>query len=238
MAGNRLEYRFHIDAFKPETLPLARLAEYLADIAVILGEREHVHFVRVESGSTVPVVSVEWEAVPKVRQRVLSVKRRQAPAEVLRIADGLNRRLADDNASAVLINPHGANVFRFPGRDARECEPDFTFSQPGELFGVVIVVGGTSDPVPVHLDDEGRVQLCEAPRAIARGLAQLIFGSPVAVQGLGRWLREADGAWKMRSFRITSFRSLDNRPLTDIVTDLKKVPGGVAPESESAHHSQ
>ena len=38
------EYRFRIDAFSPETLPMARLAEYLRQLAVILGEPNDVPF--------------------------------------------------------------------------------------------------------------------------------------------------------------------------------------------------
>ena len=32
------EYRFSIDAYTPATMPMARLAEYMAQLALILGE--------------------------------------------------------------------------------------------------------------------------------------------------------------------------------------------------------
>ncbi len=170
------------------------------------------------------VPAVDWEAVPKVRKRVHAVKRRQAPTEVLRIADGINRRLADDNATAKLLGPQDTVVIRFPGRN-QEAEPEFAFTQPGELYGTIIVVGGTSDPVPIHIqEDEEHVHLCEAPRSLAKDLAQHIFGSTVVVDGFGRWAREADSSWKMRSFRITSFRVLDDRPLNEVIADLRRVP--------------
>ena len=41
-----LTYRLKIDAYTPETMPMGRLAEYMADLAVILGERAAVHFVQ------------------------------------------------------------------------------------------------------------------------------------------------------------------------------------------------
>lgn len=188
-----------------------------------MGEREHVHFGGLKRGSAVLVPVVDWEAVPKVRKRVHDVKRRVAPQDVLKTADNLNRKLADDNAVAELRDFNDAKVIRFPGRDLA-VEPEFAFSQPGELYGQVIVVGGTSDPVPVHLEDGERVHLCEALRPIARELAKYIFGATIRVQGVGRWAREADGTWKMRSFRITSFLELDDRPLTDVIADLRSVP--------------
>jgi hypothetical protein len=217
-----LEYRLRIDAYTPDTLPLWRLAEYLADLAVLLGEREHVHFRRIEKGSAVLVQSIDWESYPKVRSRVHAVKRRQAPQEVLRRADEFNRRLADDHAAATLYDPQGSKVLQFRGRDTHE-EPEYAFSQPGELYGTVVVIGGTSDPVPVHLQDGANIHLCEASRALARELAVHIFGVTIAVTGLGRWARSAAGEWKMRSFRIQQFRVLDDRPLAEVVEQLRRV---------------
>jgi hypothetical protein len=36
------EYRFRIDAFTPETMPMARLAEYMSQLAQLLGEPTYV----------------------------------------------------------------------------------------------------------------------------------------------------------------------------------------------------
>ena len=94
------EYRFVIDAYSPETLPMSRLAEYMADLARLLGRAERVHFVRLEPGSTVLVQSVEPEAVPEVQKRIRAVARDDAPADVTDAFKALNRHLANDNAIA------------------------------------------------------------------------------------------------------------------------------------------
>jgi hypothetical protein len=57
------EYRLRIDAFTPETLPMSRLAEYMADLATLLGEQERVHFARLENGSTALVHTIECHSV-------------------------------------------------------------------------------------------------------------------------------------------------------------------------------
>ncbi len=54
---------------------MARLAEYLHELAVILGEPRAVHFVRLDAGSTVIIHKVEQEAIPKVTDRVIAVAR-------------------------------------------------------------------------------------------------------------------------------------------------------------------
>ena len=73
------EYRFVIDAFTRDTLPMARLAEYMADLAVMLGEPESVHFIRVDEGSAVLVQQVDEPAVPKVRARTGLLRSGDAP---------------------------------------------------------------------------------------------------------------------------------------------------------------
>ena len=69
------EFYFWIDAFTPATIPMARLAEYMRELATILGEPAFVHFVRLKRGSTGIVHKVQIEAVPKVRDRATSVRR-------------------------------------------------------------------------------------------------------------------------------------------------------------------
>ena len=55
MGENRQVLEFVIqDSFTPATLPMARLAEYLADLATVLGEKEHVHFL--ESDFSMPFI--------------------------------------------------------------------------------------------------------------------------------------------------------------------------------------
>ena len=75
------EYRFEIDAYTPETIPLSRLSQYLGDLARIMGESANVHLVRIEKGSTAPIIRVDWEAEPKVRERLRAVKFNEGPLE-------------------------------------------------------------------------------------------------------------------------------------------------------------
>ena len=63
-----VELRFKINAYSPTTMPMVRLARYLDNLATVLGETNSVHLVSVEEGSTVPVLTVDWEAYPKLRQ--------------------------------------------------------------------------------------------------------------------------------------------------------------------------
>ena len=70
----REKFTFRIDSFTPETLPMARLAEYMAHLAALYGSEERVHFDKLKKGSAILQVIVDEPAIPKVFQRLQSVK--------------------------------------------------------------------------------------------------------------------------------------------------------------------
>ena len=161
------EYRFVIDAFTRDTLPMARLAEYMADLAVMLGEPESVHFIRVDEGSAVLVQQVDEPAVPKVRARTGLLRSGDAPPDALQAYRRANHRLRQDNAVGVITEAAGAEVLRLPGRELPEPLTFGAFNQEGSVDGVVIRLGGTSDPVPVHIETPGQaVSHCYASREV------------------------------------------------------------------------
>jgi hypothetical protein len=226
------EYRFKIDAYTPSTIPMARLAEYMHDLAMVLGERDFVHFVKLTKGSTILVHRIDREAIPKVEDRVASVRSGRGPAEALQAERSINRRLHNDNASGVLVRGTHATILRFPGRS--QALSFGAFAEEGSIDGVVIRIGGETDPCPVHLQslDETQVYLCDVDRALARKLASYLFDKEVRVHGVGRWLRDENGAWTLERFRIRSFDVLKDLPLTAVVASLRTVEGSKWPTLE------
>lgn len=218
------DYRFEIDAFTPDTIPLARLSQYLGDLARMMGQESSVHFVRVDKGSTIPVIRVDWEALPKVRQRLQSVRFNEGPAEARRAYKEINRKLIEDNANGVLIEPGAKKVIRFPGRDGAN-QPEFgPISQTGAFQGIPIKVGGESDPVPVHLEDGDAKHIVLAPRRIAKQIAPHLFTSTVRIEGKGRWLRNRMGEWEMLNFTATGFEVLPEGDVRSSVMALRAIP--------------
>ena len=211
------EYRFEIEAFSPETIPMARLAEYLTDLAVMLGNDKSVHFVRVDKGSTVPVIQVEYEAEPKIRERIRQIKHKEAPERALQAVASLDKRLAEDNGRGNLIDPRGAKVLKFPGKDKGSMPIFGHINQPGVFQGVPIKVGGDNDPVPIHLKDGKNKFIVLAKRSLAKDVANYLFTTVVRIEGMGRWVRTADGEWQMLTFTAHSVRPVDN---ADIKTNL------------------
>ena len=76
---------FYIDAYSPETIPMAKLAEYMADFAALLRKDNAVHFADLKKGSTQLVARVEFEDVPKVTTRLHDIRRGNPPKDALKI---------------------------------------------------------------------------------------------------------------------------------------------------------
>ena len=222
-----VKLRFTISAYSPATMPMARLARYLDNLATVLGETHSVHLLGVEEGSTVPVLAVDWEAYRKVRKRANEVRNQEGPAHVLKARRTIEADLSADNARyADLVDEHGARILRFAGATRSDESEYGPFSQPGTLDGVPIVVGGENDPVPVHLQSPDRVHNCLAARALAKRIGMHLFTTPLRVSGIGRWFRDREGAWTMKSFRIQDFAELATDSLSGATEHLRSIDAG------------
>jgi len=218
------EFRFRIGAYTPETMPLRRLAEYLAELAQTLGEDHAIHLVEINPGSTVLVHKIDAEAVPKIRARAEAVRLRAAPASAMRAYEKMNRLLRDDNASASLLED-GSEILAFPGKRI-EAEQLPSVSERGELDGEIMRVGGMGDPVPLMLvtDNGATLSGCYARRPIAKKLAERLF-EPVRLFGEGRWSRTSEGRWVLNWFHIDNFQALEGGGFADALTRLRATPG-------------
>lgn len=221
------EYRFRIaDSLTPQTLPMERLAEYMASLAKLLGEKDNVHFHSIEPGSAVLVATIDVPAQPKVRERVIAVRDGHGPGDARRAFTDLDELLREDNATGILSNAAGDVIIPFPGRSKPEPLVYGPFRQDGTIDGQLIRVGGKDETVPVHLRDGAIIHtgLVCTPE-IARRIALHLYGSTLRVHGTGSWFRTGAGEWELRSFRISDFEVLDETPLLTIVGKLRKVKG-------------
>ena len=218
-------YDFRIDVWKPETLPLKRLAEYASELARLFGSPADVHLLKIRKGSHVQEFAVANTARANVERQLALVRAADAPAELVRPYRNLNQYLRNDGGSAVLKIKGGAKVIEFPGCKTPLAE-EVIIHEVGMLDGVVIRVGGKDDTVPVWLEGEGGEKLtCTASRTIAKDLASHLFGATVRVNGIGKWRRNADRHWEIDAFDIKSWEPLDDSPLDEMITRLRAVSG-------------
>ena len=134
------EYKFIIDAYTPETMPMKALSEYLREWATLLGEEKNVHLLKIEKGSTTVVARVDREAEPKVRDRLIAVRNQDGPPEAMRAQEAIDQRLELDNASGYIADPVGEKLIFFPGCERIQALEYGPINQAGTLDGIPVSV--------------------------------------------------------------------------------------------------
>jgi hypothetical protein len=234
MMNDPRQYRLKIDVFSVENLPMLRLAEYITELARLLGEQEHVHFSHLENGSAVLVSNIDEPALPKVAERVQKVREGRASKDAMQAFQTLDGLLAKDNAVAVLIPPDRTNVIEFPGRTRPKPVRYGPFRERGTLDGTLIRIGGRDETIPLWLKDGDLEHHCQIREEVARRIAPYYLKGILRVHGSGKWLREENGSWVLQQFDVDDFEVLDDSPLVDVVAKLRAVEGSAWHESEDA----
>lgn len=232
-----IEYVFRIDAFTPDTLPMARLAEYLAALAKMLGHPEHTHFIRVDEGSAKLVHKVDPVDAPKVESRLNNVRVGSAPKDAMAAKQTLEELLANDNAIGALSEGQSGRVIvPFVGRDRPKPLAFPPFREDTTIDGQVVAIGGRDSTAHATLQDDDVFHVnLTMKREIARDLAKLLYGPAVRLYGNGRFERLPDGVWKMLDFRVERFELLDERPIAETLASLRSVPGNRLIEDRAAN---
>lgn len=224
---------FRIDSLTPETIPMARLAEYLKELSALYGSEQHVHFAGITAGSAKLAAELEQPAIQAVKSRLTLVKGGTPPADALKAYAALDKLLKTDNAAATIYSKQGDNILIFPGRDA-PTEETVSITQPTTLDGIVIKIGGRDDTIPVLLkDQEGNILKCVVKGYdTAKRLAHHYLDKPIRVHGTGRWTRTGSG-WKLENLSIQSWEPIDNRPAFEVLAQLRNVNGNEWLEHDS-----
>jgi len=231
---NWKEFRFKIEGkvngveLTPLTIPLARLALYLVDLAQLLGHRESVHLVAVQEGSTQPIIYVDALEESRVTERVRYAQRGAGPRDANWAYKKIDAKLRKDNASASIINvSQKAEVVEFPGIKTDLPQAYGPIKERASLVGELKRVGGFDPTIPIHLQRaDGLIFYCDADSSMAKQLAPFYL-CIVRVHGIATYSRGKEGVWKIDHFKIQSF---DPEPLSDdnfsaTMEKLRNVPG-------------
>lgn len=220
-------FAFRISAYTPDTIPMDRLARYMLEIAALMGNENHVHFDGLRKGSTVLRAKVEYEDIPKVENRLNDVGRIDAPADVVRIVNNLNKLLRDDNARATLKRIGGtAEIIKFPGRDIIVPQNIGPIKETGILEGAIVKIGGKDRTIHVLLvgEDGQEYRLTTTSREVAKQMAAHLF-EMVRVNGIGTWYRRESGLWELDTFQVQGFDPVDERTLIEAIAGLRAIEG-------------
>jgi hypothetical protein len=231
---NWKEFRFKIDGeidgveITPYTIPLARIAVYLADLAQLLGHHESVHLIAVAEGSTQSVIYVDSEEESRVIQRVRDAQRGMGPADANRAYKKLDNKLRQDNATAKILNvSQEVEIIEFPGKNANVPQVYGPIRERASIIGELRRVGGFDTTVPVHLQRrDGTIFYCEANESIAKQLGAYLYRS-IRVHGIATYSRGKEGVWRVDHFKIQSFdeEPLSTESFSATLDKLRAIPG-------------
>ena len=222
----RPNYTLYIGGYTPDTIPMARLAEYMQQFAAMLGSEEAVHFRGLEPGSAQVVAEVEAEAAPDVEQRLAQAAESETGSSTVAAFQKVFSMLREDQAAGFVYKngDQGQIVVTFEG--ATRLEPTFgPFWEEGSLEGILIRIGGEGDTKHLQLKQGTRkYSRIEADEETARLMRNYLF-EPVRIVGRGRWKRNEFGNWDLLKFQVKSFKPLDNSDLEEVVAQLQSIKG-------------
>jgi hypothetical protein len=206
---------------------MARLAQYMQNLAAILGHENAVHFDKLQPGSTRLVTKVDHEDVPKVATHLAQVKRGEGSAEATKAQAEIDRLLAEDNASGFVYedDDESAEIIDFPGVNRPRPTVYGPFNQDGSLDGILVSVSGADQTVHLQLQN-GAIKYTgiETNRETARRMARHMY-EPVRILGTGRWLRDAQGNWLLKKFRVASYTALAVGDLKEAINHMREIEG-------------
>lgn len=233
------EFRFKIEGevegveITPYTIPMARLALYLHDLAQLLGYPESVHLIRVADGSTQPVIYIDAEEESRITHRVRNAQRGTAERNANRAYKKLDHMLREDNASASILNiSQKADVIEFPGRKTNLPQAYGPIKERASVIGELKRVGGFDPSVPIHLKrTDGTIFYCQADEAIAKQLGQYLY-QMIRVHGIATYSRGKEGIWIIDHFKIQSFDEdpLSGESFSAVIEQLRAIPGSEWPD--------
>lgn len=221
------QYVFHIsDSYTPSTIPMERLAEYMAALAKLLGETASVHFSEVFDASTALRAAVDSPAQPKVRERISGLRSGEPAPDVAKAYHTLDEMLRKDNAFGSLTEGDrpGAMIIAFPGKKKAQPAPIGPFRQEGSLDGRVYRIGGKDATKHVAIGDGKREFNLTTDEALALDLRHHLFGETLRFYGSGAWYRHSSGVWELKSFKVARFEVLRDDPIHEVVSKLRGVP--------------
>lgn len=182
-----------------------------------------MHLIAIEDGSTCPVFLLDWEAEPKVIDRVHRARNGEGPEDAQRAIDNMNARLRKDNASADLLNPSRCTVIEFPGAKGLQPLEWPSINQAAEVYGVPVWVGGRAELSNVDLFDGQREWKCLASRSKAIAIARHIYTAMLKVSGRGRWRKAPGGDWELERFVIEEFEPTKAVSIEQTSEDLRTI---------------
>lgn len=215
------EFRWVLKGHTPDTMPMARLAEYMQEVGKLLGFQDSVFCRRIEAGSLVLVArTADPSSGGKVAARVEAVRAGAGNADAIKAFDAINRMLCEDAATAS-IQRGTATILRFPGKAVLPYRA-LTVTDTGSVTGYLYMLSHGKDGFSARLRVDDGAIICGVQKRAISALKECLFET-VRVSGLGRWRQDDAGAWRIQTMSIESVKLLKTSGLRTAIEDLRAI---------------
>lgn len=212
-------YMLRILGTSPRTLPMDRLAEYLAEFAALLGAENEPVFAGMVNASAGLKARLPARRRASAWKRLQEAKYRPAsrPGCHLRKIEAL---LGEDAFGPAELKDSADNVIYLFQPTKQADVLTARIQQEGEVDGVVTGMVGADDTMHLYLRDATSrdYRLVVRNEDLARRLLSHFRVGSVRVRVHGHWVRTEDG-WMPESGKCTvdAFDVLDETPLSDVL---------------------
>lgn len=220
------ELSFVIPGYTPETIPLARLIEYLQQMSSVLGDPENIHLMAVKKGSVEPVLHAPKAVALQAKDRASRVQRGDGTRKQVDAYNRIRRMLRRDSrdiGKPALLRSEQRVLLEIP------AAPDDSgvlagIRQASSIDGQLIRVGGAGEDAALQVQDlQGKIMSgFTAKRALAKDLAQLLW-EPVRLSGIGLWERTAEGVWRLERMQVQSYERLEDEDASLVLERLRSL---------------
>ncbi len=230
--SDHAEYKFKIEAdYSPETIPMARLGEYMVELGHLLANPANVHFSRIEAGSVELVAKVDSVAMTKVRDRIAAFRHGEAANDAVESQNRLNAMLREDNARGYLHlvrDNKDEPQLVLVGKDLPKAEPLGPFTEPATIKAQLVRIGGREAAHVQFVDTAGRGWNGDLTAELAIEIDRKGGGGLYRwfqVTGTAKWIRTADNEWKLQGFRVQGAELLPEDTLEQDIARLREIGG-------------
>ncbi len=221
--GEREFGEFVIDAHTPDSIPMGRLAEYMAVLFELLGKNSSVHFEKIEEGSLKIRYWTSRDHLGEVTERPSMLAAGLADKPTLGAYSRMNDLLEADHSVGTF--ELSGIVIPFPGRDRVHSPVYGPIEEELAVEGQLVRIGGKDKSIHASIQDGNLFYNCEMSRSLAMEMCHFLFGPEIRVFGRARFQRDRDGDWKQLLFSAQRFEELDDAPLTRVVQKLRAIEG-------------
>lgn len=218
-------YMLRLPERNPEQIRLDRLADYMRELALLLGLENDPKFAGIKRASTGLRAKVPARKRDRAWKRIQTAKYRpdSRPAKHLQ---KIEEMMGEDSIrSGQLLDHEGKLLYLFKSDEPNTVERQ-AIKQFGEVDGVVTGVVGADDTMHLHLRDclSRDLRIVIRSESLARELLTHFRQGQVRVRVHGTWIR-TDSGWipEVNRCYVDGFEVLDETPAVDLLEQIASV---------------